>query len=124
MGFDITGIGAIFDFGGKLIDKIDTSADPEFLLAATDKILNRMGYGPKSGGATVTVTNTAIQITAADLQAGRAVIESTGQAFLEAKDVTPERLTNQLDCTNVSVTPFPTSQTSLLDSFDIPVLKP
>ena len=43
---------------GKLIDKIDTSADPEFLLAATDKILNRMGYGPKSGGATVTVTNT------------------------------------------------------------------
>jgi len=46
---------------GKLIDKIDTSADPEFLLAATDKILNRMGYGPKSGGATVTVTNTATQ---------------------------------------------------------------
>ena len=109
---------------GKLIDKIDTSADPEFLLAATDKILNRMGYGPKAGGATVTVTNTAIQITAADLQAGRAVIESTGQAFLEAKDVTPERLTNQLDCDNVSITPFPTSQTSLLDSFDIPVLKP
>ena len=108
----------------KLVDKIDSSADPEFLLSATDKILNRMGFGPKSGGTVVNVNPTSIQVTAADIQAGRAMIESTGQAFLTKVEEPQKLLPNPMDCDNVSVTAFPTSQTSILDSFDIPELKP
>ena len=91
----------------KLVDKIDSSADPEFLLSATDKILNRMGFGPKSGGTVVSVNPTSIQVTAADIQAGRAMIESTGQAFLLKVEEPQKLLPNRWIATTCPLPPFP-----------------
>lgn len=57
----------------RLEKVVEVSPDPELILSTTDKLLGRLGYGPKTTGAAVSVTqnNTFLSVDAATLAEAR-----------------------------------------------------
>jgi len=67
----------------RLTQQVETATDPEFLLSSADKMLNRLGFGAKSGGGNVNVQmNT--YVASRDLIDGcRLRIQETGEEALK-----------------------------------------
>lgn len=72
----------------RLVEKVEQSEDPEFLLNATDKILHRMGYAPQSarnpagspGAGLGQTQQNNFFISAGDLEAARGLMQLASQA--------------------------------------------
>jgi len=69
----------------KGLDRLDSlveySADPNFVLSTTDKLLGRLGYGGK-GVVVQNNTQNNFGVTQAELAEARAVLENQGRQFL------------------------------------------
>lgn len=82
----------------RLETLVRSSQDPAFVLSTTDKLMGRLGFGQKTVGAPISVTQNNITVDSATLAAARASI--LGAATAEAArqnsepeviDVTPEQ---------------------------------
>lgn len=68
----------VVDKGLERLDKlVEVSADPEFVLNTTDKLLGRLGYGPKTGaGLQVNVQQNNFSVPREVLEAARGMIDA------------------------------------------------
>ena len=66
----------------RLADKVETECDTEVLLNTTDKLLGRLGYGPKTAGPTVSTQNNVFLVNQELLAEARARIAAQGKQYV------------------------------------------